>query len=142
MEKTEMMKRYEKATGKNPICSLTQKDIERRFSYCQNLTINIPSQNYMDMVEAKAAAYDRLMSGNVKMTMQEMANFIGRPITIGKDGGITAHGAMPRLEPTRIGKFWYNDADDYEEIPESFVEIPDDFDWTTSLTLPDGWSEK
>ena len=37
---------------------------------------------------------------------------------------------------------WANDADDYEEIPESFVEIPDGFDWTTSLTLPDGWEEE
>lgn len=111
--------------------------------YCHDLEQRIELLE-MQLVEAKdkAAAYGRLMSGKARMTMQEMANFIGRPITVGRDGGVTAHGAMPRLETTRIGKFWYNDADDYEEIPESFVEIPDDFDWTTSLTLPDGWEEK
>ena len=93
----------------------------------------------------KAAAYDRLMSGKATMTLKEMANFKGRPVTVDADGAINAHGAEPHLARGGFAGYsdcWANDADDYEEIPESFVEIPDWFDWTTSLTLPDGWEEK
>ena len=43
----------------------------------------------------KSEAYDRLMSGNSKMTMQEIANFKGRPVTVDADGAINAHGAEP-----------------------------------------------
>ena len=98
----------------------------------------------IDELQSKADAYDRLMSGNSKMTMQEIANFKGRPVTVDADGAINAHGAEPRLARGGFAGYsdcWVNDADDYEEIPESLVKIPDGFDWTTSLTLPDGWEE-
>lgn len=98
----------------------------------------------IDELQAKAEAYDRLMSGG-KFTMKEMANIKKRPVTIDKDGTINAHGAEPHLARGGFAGYsdcWANDADDYEEIPENFVEIPDGFDWATSLTLPDGWEVK
>jgi hypothetical protein len=95
---------------------------------------------YVEWLEAKATAYDRLMSGNGKMTMKEMANFKGRPITVDGDWTIKAHGAEYEMIELEHGSgYWANDADDYEEIEESFVEIPDDLDWKESLTLPDRW---
>jgi|GEM_PF-2303635 len=96
-----------------------------------------PASKILKEMAEKAEAYDRLMSGESKMTMQEMANFIGRPITANKEGGITAHGSMPRIVNTWLGECWYNEADEYMEINESFVDFSGD--WTQSLTLPDGW---
>ncbi len=104
-------------------------------------------RNQCDEISAlkeKAAAYDRLMSGG-KFTIKEMANIKKRPMTIDKDGTINAHGAIPHLSRGGFAGFsdcWVNDADDYAEIDESFVEIPEGLDWQTSLTLPDGWEEK
>jgi hypothetical protein len=99
-----------------------------------------PASKILKEMAEKAEAYDRLMSGESKMTMQEMANFIGRPITANKEGGITAHGSMPRIVNTWLGECWYNEADEYMEINESFVDFSGD--WTQSLTLPDGWEAK
>lgn len=127
MGKTEMMKRYEEEKKKDANDEL----------YSGSVSLYLPTVDYIEWLEEKATAYDRLMSGKARMTMQEMANFIGRPITIGRDGGITAHGAMPRLETTQTGKFWYNEANEYMEINESFVDFSGD--WKDSLTLPDEW---
>lgn len=147
MERTELVEKFKTETG----CSLerarkTGKVALLKADYIKWLEAQIPtgdkiavSAEYLRGLEEKAEAYDRLMSGKARMTMQEMANFIGRPITIGRDGGITAHGAMPRLETTQTGKFWYNEADEYMEINESFVDFSGD--WKNSLTLPDGWEE-
>ena len=136
MEKTEMMKRYEKETGKNPICSLTQKDIERRFSYCQNLTINIPSQDYMDMVEAKASAYDRLMSG--EPTAKEIANVLNRIIAMDADFKWYAFGVIP-YGTTKFRWVAVRGSTKYR-VPCFHIKF--DGDWKDSLTLPDGWEEK
>ena len=149
MEKTEMMKRYEaetdeKAKKKVLVMYSTKKygcGRERNSFFFTNKFVEWLLSKF-DKYQAKAAAYDRLMSGNSKMTMQEMANFKGRPVTVNADGTIDAHGAEPHLARGEFAGYsdcWANDADDYEEIPESFVEIPDVFNWTTSLTLPYGW---
>ena len=133
MIKTEMMKKYEAYSGE------TLEEAEGRGKTLAFLS------KYTRWLEDKASAYDRLMSGNSKMTMQEIANFKGRPVTVDADGAINAHGAEPCLARGGFAGYsdcWVNDADDYEEIPESFVEIPDGFDWTTRLTLPDGWEAK
>ncbi len=131
---TKFMKRYEAETGKSARGEL----------YSGSIKLCMPTNDYIEWLEAKATAYDRVMSGG-KFTMQEMANFKGRPVTVDADGAINAHGAEPHLARGGVAGFtdwWVNDANDYEEIPESFVEIPDGFDWTTSLTLPDEWEEK
>lgn len=117
---------------------MAKSELERKLEsaefYAKSLEYRIES------LEAKSQAYDRLMSGEVKMTMQEMANFIGRAITVNKEGGVTAHGSMPRIVNTWLGECWYNEADEYMEIPESFVDFTGS--WQDSLTLPDGWEEK
>lgn len=106
-----------------------------QFEFLDN-SITVLESKYKEL-QAKADAYDRLMSGNVKMSMQEMANFIGRAITVNNEGGVTAHGSMPRLINTWLGECWYNEADEYMEIPESFVDFTGD--WKDSLTMPDSW---
>ena len=88
----------------------------------------------------RIGAYDRVMSGG-KFTMKEMANIKKRPVTIDKDGTINAHGAEPHLARGGFTDCWVNDADDYAEIDESFVEIPEGLDWKDSLTLPDEWED-
>jgi len=152
MEKSKMMHGYEQETGKMSMMLVSQ---------ISGVTPSFPTEDYIAWLESKAnisddaieiirtqcdeisalkekaEAYGRLISGSAKITMQEMANLIGRPITIGRDGGITAHGAMPRLETTQFGKFWHNEADDYMEINESFVDFSGS--WEDSLTLPNGW---
>ena len=128
---TELMKRYEAETDEIATWHWHDKEFV--------------TDDYIVWLEAKAESYDRLMSGNSKMTMQEIANFKGRPVTVDADGAINAHGAEPHLARGGFAGYsdcWVNDADDYEEIPESFVKILDGFDWVTSLTLPDGWEEK
>ena len=132
MIKTEMMKKYEQETGCNAL-EIVYDELLKEDVY------SIPKQ-YGDWLEAKAEAYDRLMSGKGRMTLKELANFKGFPITIDSDWTIKSHGAEPKMVEMLHGAgFWVNEADDEEEIDESFVEIPDDFDWKTSLTLPDGW---
>ncbi len=134
---TELMKQYE--------------DEQDRIAVVEHSTGKVYLPKYGEWLERKvlslidkSEAYDRLMSGQAAMTLKEIANFKGRPITVDADGAINAHGAEPHLARGGFAGYsdcWANDADDYEEIPESFVEIPEGFDWTTSLTLPDGWEE-
>ena len=132
MEKTELMLKYEQETGETLDVAILAEDASGSWF------------GYIDMVDAKAEAYDRLMSGG-KFTIKEMANIKKRPMTIDKDVTINAHGEIPQLARggfAGLSDCCVNDADDYAEIDESFVEIPEGFDWQTSLTLPDGWEEK
>ena len=156
MKKTEMMKEFEDKTELNATILTVDCGVMPRIFYSnwlesellnakehvQNLEflLNQKNENILQL-EAKATSYDRLMSGG-KFTMKEMANIKKRPVTIDKDGTINAHGAIPHLARGGFVGFtdcWVNDADDYAEIDESFVEIPEGLDWTYSLTLPDGW---
>ena len=134
MRKTDLQKQFEEEQDREAVVEFRHGRIHLPAygEWCEHKVLKL-----MD----KAIAYDRLMSGG-KFTMKEMANIKKRPIAIDKDGTVDAHGAEPHLARGGFAGYcdcWVNDADDYEEIPESFVEIPDDFDWTTSLTLPDGW---
>ncbi len=123
MDRTEIMNKYERITGKQAVYN-TAFGMEYSIDFIKWLT------------EGREA-YDRLMSGKSKMTMQEMANFIGYPITVDWDGTVNAHGAEPIV---RLDSFlWANDANDVMEIPESMVDYTGV--WKDSLTLPDGWEE-
>ena len=66
---TELMKRYEAETGKEAIDYLTE----------------YPFDDYTRWLEAKASAYDRLMSGG-KKTLKEWANIFGRQCAVDKNG--------------------------------------------------------
>lgn len=56
MEKTEMMKRYEAETGESASDEL----------YSGSMKLYMPTNDYIAWLEAKASAYDRLMSGEPK----------------------------------------------------------------------------
>ena len=88
MDKTKMMKRYEKETGEKPrkkvlVMYSTKKygwGRERNSFFFTNKFVEwLLSQ--LDKYQAKAEAYDRIMSGGQK-TPKEIANIFGFPIAM------------------------------------------------------------
>ena len=128
MEKTEMMKKYEETT-------YLDNDPQALIQIIEYLKECI--QEY----KAKAAAYDRLMSG--KPTLKELANILGRAVVVDASGNIESFAGEPIID-LRYG-FWYlnEDDEDYEDdrflIPRDIVDFTGD--WKDSLTLPDGWED-
>jgi hypothetical protein len=127
MEKTEMMKRYEQETG---ISAIDPDELEcygREF-------VKVHTPEYVEWLEAKAAAYDRLMSGG-KKTLKEIANFLQHPIAIqpSRSGCIAIFANVPFLGETEWKGHWM-----------STIACDFDYsgDWKDSLTMPDGWEEK
>ena len=92
--------------------------------------------------KAKAAAYDRLMSGG-KKTLKELANILGRAVGVDASGNVESFAGEPSID-LHYG-FWYlnEDDEDYEDdrflIPRDIVDFKGD--WKNSLTLPDGWED-
>ena len=91
--------------------------------------------------KAKAAAYDRLMSG--KPTLKDLANILGRAVAVDASGNVESFAGEPSID-LHYG-FWYlnEDDEDYEDdrflIPRDIVDFKGD--WKNSLTLPDGWED-
>lgn len=132
MEKSEMMKRYEAETGSEAIDYLTE----------------YPFDEYTRWLEAKAAAYDRLMSGG-KKTLKEWANIFNRPMVVTQSRLIAlACRDIPEIRTTKQLKHEYSDWIDPKDLYGEYVFfIPIEYidfsgDWKDSLTLPDGWEEK
>lgn len=134
MEKSEMMKRYEAETGK-------------KFSHMQKRAVEgdincTMSTGYVAWLEAKAAAYDRVMSGG-KKTLKEWANLLGRPVAMDIGGVFESYNSVP-MRCDSAG-YWYCDeyAENFEDehfiIPNEVVDYTGS--WQDSLTLPDGWEE-
>ena len=127
MEKSEMMKRYEAETGKEAIYYLTEYTFD----------------DYTRWLEAKAAAYDRLMSGG-KKTLKEWANMFGMAVAVDQNGEVACFAHVPVMYPDDDECMWANSPKCYGEeiylLPPHLIEF--DGDWTDSLTLPDGWEEK
>lgn len=122
MEMTEMMKRYELETGK---CCAYDTLFEWDFSL---------TDNYIAWLEAKAEAYDRLMSGGNK-TLKEWANVLNMIVTLNFDGNLEIWEKVPTFQAgTWCGDGYVgvlaSDCWDYTG------------DWKDSLTLPDGWEDK
>ena len=102
----------------------------------------------IDELQAKATAYDRLMSGG-KKTLKELANFLGMNVAV-EDEPI--YGRRVFASPTKMFlktnttiygsyKFWaLSETGHIFQIPPEIIDYTGD--WTTSLTLPDGWEEK
>ena len=99
-------------------------------------------QDAFDRCEAKANAYDRLMSGGRK-TLKEWANILNRVVVVNGNGDIESFAGEPEIDLRYC--FWYldEDDDDYEDfryfIPKECVDFTGD--WKDSLTLPDGWEQ-
>lgn len=90
------------------------------------------SERRIKELEAKANAYDRIMSGGIR-TPKEMANILGKPIAQDKTGTWYRYRSIPHV----LGSVW--NACDGKTIEKIDFIIDFDGDWTTSLTLPDGW---
>lgn len=108
-----------------------------------------PTVGYVKLLEAeltsartKAAAYDRLMSGG-KKTLKEWANILHRIVVLRKDGFGQSFKHIPDLDEKWGGIWWFPNEEHYEDeeyfIPPDLIDFKGD--WTTSLTLPDGWEE-
>ena len=92
----------------------------------------------ISQLEAKASAYDRLMSGG-KKTLNEWANFLGMAVAVDRDGAVWAY----PYRPIRYEYIWGSDEEIWPsgafEMPENLVDF--NCDWEDSLTLPDRWEE-
>lgn len=90
-------------------------------------------------LQAKAASYDRLMSGG--LSMKELANVLKHPVAIDNDEGqntLYYFGTTPHIGQFSDGtQFW--SCNRKCRLPRQLVHF--NGDWTTSLTLPDGWEE-
>ncbi len=134
MEKSETMKRYEAETGKQSTRFVTDG--------IHSAGIEVWHYEYIVWLEAKATAYDRLMSGG-KKTLKELANILGRAVVVDASGNVESFAGEPSID-LHYG-FWYlnEDDEDYEDdrflIPRDIVDF--NGDWKDSLTLPDGWEE-
>ena len=110
----------------------------RNNPYVLNQIIEAMSEK-IDDLQAKAAAYDRLMSGG-KKTLKEVANFYGLPIALSSYGDwLVFHD-----KPWASDYDWFSDCLKFGELPRIIHNLDIDFtgSWQDSLTLPDGWEEK
>jgi len=81
--------------------------------------------------KSKAAAYDRLMSGG-KKTLKEIANFLGNPVAVDREGRLLWFPRKPEIGLTTW--IWYD-----KYLPKNIFDYTGD--WKDSLTLPDGWED-
>ena len=81
--------------------------------------------------KAKASAYDRLMSGG-KKTLKEIANFLGNPVAVDREGRLLWFPRKPEIGLTTW--IWYD-----KYLPKNLIDF--NGDWKDSLTLPDGWDD-
>jgi len=124
MEKSETMKRYEAETGE----SLEEaKERWKTFAFYSR---------YIAWLEAKAAAYDRLMGGG-KKTLKEWANIFGLPVAMDKNLSGIVFDEIPEL--LRTVEAWRSPYGYVGKIPSCNIYFT--CSWQDSLTLPDGWEE-
>ena len=147
MIKTEMMKRYEEETGEIlDIDHLSADANGSWYGYIEELEaelrglkiLNKWSKKELIQYQAKADAYDRLMSGG-KKTLKEVANFYGLPIALSSHGDwLVFHD-----KPWASDYDWFSDCLKFGELPRIIHNLDIDFngDWKDSLALPDGWEE-
>ena len=122
MIKTELMLEYERETRETLDMSILMEDASGSW------------YGFLDMMNEKAAAYDRLMSG--EYTLKDMANIFKMYSAIDSDGYARLFADPPFIE----GTGWSSN------FPEEEFSVPGIIthteDWTTSLTMPDGLEEK
>ena len=120
-----MMKRYENDTHENPVAmDRLGNDV---------LSEAFKEWEYKEFAELsrKATAYDRLMSGG-KKTLKEIANFLGNPVAVDREGRLLWFPRKPEIGLTTW--IWYD-----KYLPKNIFDYTGD--WKDSPTLPDGWEE-
>lgn len=131
MEKSEMMLRYEQETGRKSVRGITDG--------IHDVWFDIWHYQYLAWLEAKATAYDRLMSGG-KKTLKELANILGKPVAIDIENRLWWFPKKPEIG--LVTWIWYDGHFGCfgEELPKNLIDYTGN--WKDSLTLPDGWEEK
>ena len=128
MEKSEMMKRYEAETGKKSVRVMTDG--------IHAVAFDVWHFEYINWLESKASAYDRVMSGNP--TPKEIANLLGMVIAQNPNNTWVAFNSMPSL--SFFTKRWET-VDKKKGLDITHCHIRYNDAWGNSLTLPDGWEE-
>lgn len=149
MDKSELMKRYEAETGEIlDIDHLSADANGSWYGYIEEIEAELRGLNMLNkwskeeliQYQAKATAYDRLMSGG-KKTLKEWANIFGMPVAVDKNGEVTCFAHAPVMHLDRGDGIWTNGPEYYGEetylLPPRLIDF--DGDWTDSLTLHDGW---
>ena len=126
MIKTEMMKQYEKETGETLDMAILAEDASGSW------------YGFLDMMNEKAAAYGRIMSGG-KKTLKEMSNFLGKIVVVHRDGRASWHEILPNKNEQWGIWVVRSYKDNHGDIPKDLILF--DGDWQDSLTLPDGWED-
>jgi hypothetical protein len=129
MEKTEIMKRFEQETKISAVRVVGDH-------WCNEEAY---TEEYIEWLEAKAAAYDRLMSGG-KKTLKELANILGKPVAIDIENRLLWFPKKPEIGWTTW--IWYDGHFGCfgEELPKYLIAYSGN--WRDSLTLPEGWEDK
>ena len=137
MEKTEQMLKFEATTGIPATFKVYGSEDEQEWDYEEYAT-----EDYVESLEAKAEAYDRLIGGG-KKTLKEWANIFGMPIAVDHDGEASSFAHVPVIHLDDGEGIWGNNPEHYGEetylLPPHLIDF--DGDWKDSLTLPDGWEE-
>jgi hypothetical protein len=133
MEKNFIMKKYEQESGGQSVDDSYSEMVKNGSVDCNW------NQGYINWLEAKAAAYDRLMSGG-KKTLKEWANILGKPIAVDAEGSLLWFPKNPEIGLVTTW-IWYDEQFGCfgEELPNNLIDYTGD--WKDSLTLPDGWEE-
>ena len=149
MEKTEMMYRFEQETSHEALVTVPIEGdsllvVSEEYARWMETELQIETiranalQNAFDRFEAKASAYDRLMSGGKVSYAKDAANFYGRPVaSVDREWRVFEN--MPVYDGYRWWDMKSRNCLDGEPVP--FDIKPFDGDEADSLTLPDGWYE-
>ena len=105
------------------------KDWENNPKILRKIIENLSEKIYE--LQAKATAYDRLMSGG-KKTLKEIANFLGNPVAVDREGRLLWFPRKPEIGLTTW--IWYD-----KYLPKNIFDYTGD--WKDSPTLPDGWED-
>lgn len=125
MKKTELMKLYEEKTGKQAM-------------YWTAFGPEI-SQEYLDVIESKADAYDRVISSG--LSMKELANILKHPVAIENEDDqneLYYFDSTPHIGQFSDGtQFW--SCKRKWRLPRQLVNF--NGNWEDSLAFPDGWEQ-
>ena len=128
MEKSEVMKRYERETGfyayKNQGAGMDT-----------SVMYGVWLEEELIKAQAKATAYDRIMSGG-KKTLKEWANVFHMPFAINDEGKGFAYDDIPKI----LGGMTHWHGFCICTISHRFIDFTGN--WQDSLTMPDEWEAK